>query len=374
MSILKFAYIRGAQNALVSSGAIQPYANEYKADLAVKLAALAIGDDSADNVDDEELAQALAAMSSNAEEELSPEEQAQVMAAAGEGQEELQELMAGSSEGEDEMDEEAAREVVAYLKSAAAKGHFSGGAANPSPMTQHDFETEAGARANAGYANMNGRQGLANPKKNATPFTAAQKPLVEGAGLDAKTAAAILRKLSADAANTAANELGGAGLGGTDEEHEGGSRKSDSYANNSSQGNAKGDSNATPNTGKMTDHSDNVSASMLDLNKESAYNFLLYKTAEEVGPFLPQGLTESDKLAALRTMIGMTQPERAEYIQRVKWAMEDTEDKEDKKDEEDSEGLTAAQKKLPEHIQKAIKEENEEKKASYILRKLGLGR
>ncbi len=53
MSILKFAYVRGAQNALVSAGAIDPYANEFNADLAVKLAAMAIEDDAADEVSDE---------------------------------------------------------------------------------------------------------------------------------------------------------------------------------------------------------------------------------------------------------------------------------------------------------------------------------
>lgn len=382
MSLFKFAYVRGAQNALVNAGAIAPYPSEVKADLAVKLAAMAISDDMADDVSDEELAQAMAALSSNAEEELSPEEVKQVMEAAGEGQEELNELVEDLSN--EEMDEDAAREVVAYLKSAAANGHFAGGVANPKPMAQHDFEGEAGARANAAYAHLGGAQGLADPKKNATPFTAAQKPLVEGATLDAKTAAAILRKLSADAANTAANELGGAGLGGTDEEHEGGVRKSENYANNSSQGNAKGDSNATPYTGKMTAHSDNVSASMLDLKggdtetKSAAYNYLLYKTAEEVGPFLPTALTETDKLAALRTMIGMTQPERADYIQRIKWAMEDGEDKE----EDEDEGLTEGQKKLPKELRDAIAkkekakdddEEDSEKEAAYILRQLGLG-
>lgn len=378
MSIFKFAYVRGAQNALVNAGAIQPYPSEAKADLAVKLAAMAISDDMADEVSDEELAQAMAALSSNAEEELSADEIKQVMEAAEDGQEELNELVEEMSD--DAMDEETAREVVAYLKSAAANGHFAGGVANPKPMTQHDFEGEAGARSNPAYAHLGGAQGLADPKKNATPFTAAQKPLVEGATLDAKTAAAILRKLSADAANTAANELGGAGLGGTDEEHEGGPRGSESYANNSSQGNAKGDSNATPYTGKMTAHSDNVSANMLDLKsgdsetKNAAYNYLLYKTAEEVGPFLPQDLTETDKLAALRTMIGMTQPERADYIQRIKWAMEDEgEAKEDEKEE--------PSKKLPKELREAIAkkqdkkedEEDSEKEAAYILRQLGLG-
>ena len=74
MSLLKFAYVRGAQNALVSSGAINAYPSEFQADLAVKLAAMAISDDTASDVSDEEMAQAMAAMASNAEEDLSAEE------------------------------------------------------------------------------------------------------------------------------------------------------------------------------------------------------------------------------------------------------------------------------------------------------------
>tara|TARA_Y100000592_G_scaffold19371_2_gene29699 strand:- start:2706 stop:3833 length:1128 start_codon:yes stop_codon:yes gene_type:complete len=374
MSILKFAYVRGAQNALVSAGAIEPYANEYQADLAVKLAAMAIEDDAADQVDDEELAAAMASLASNAENELSPEEQAMLMQEAMEGKSELEEAM--------ESDEETAREVVAYLKQAAS-AHFQGGVANPKPVNPGDYEHDAGARSNEGYAHLNGAQGLADPHKNATPFTAAQKPHVEGATLDAKTAAAILRKLSTDAANTAANELGGAGLGGTDEEHEGGPRKSDSYANLASQGLETGKSNATPYTGKMVNHTDNMAASTAALSgsdKSAAYNFLLYKTAEEVGPFLPSSLTETDKLAALRTMIGMTQPERAQYIQRIKWAMDDSEEERDEDDDKEnkSEGLTEGQKKLPPELREAIAkkkkdDDDAEKEASYILRQLGLG-
>ena len=140
MSILKFAYVRGAQNALVSAGAIDPYANEFKADLAVKLAAMAIEDDAAEEVSDEELAQAMAALSANAEEELSAEEIKQIMEAAEEGKEELAEVM------DSMQDEEAAKEVVAYLKQAAA-GHFQGGVANPKPVNPGDFEHEAGSRS-----------------------------------------------------------------------------------------------------------------------------------------------------------------------------------------------------------------------------------
>jgi len=385
MSLLKFAYVRGAQNALVSSGAIQPYQNEFQADLAVKLAALAIDDDAAEEVSDEELAQAMAAMASNAEEDLSPEEKKKLLEAAGEGQEELAELVESAEGGaadEDAMSEEEAREVVAYLKS-ASQAQITG-VANSSPQNPGNFQTEAGPRSNNAYAHLNGRQGLADPKKNAVPGTASMKPLHEGVSLDAKTAAAILRKLSSDAASGgSANALGGAGMNGSSSDYqtEEDPRRNPAYAN-VAQGLAKGDSNATPGTADMKDLRDNNAASDLDIasgdsNKSAAFNYLLAKTAEEVGPFLPMSLTQTDKLAALRTMIGMSQPERAQYIQRIKWAMDEgEEEKEEGSSDEDL--LSEKQKTLPKHMQDKIiaemkEEKEEEKKASYILGQLGLG-
>ncbi len=378
MSLLKFAYVRGAQNALVSSGAIQPYRNEFQADLAVKLAALAIEDESAEDVSDEELAQAMAAMASNAEEDLSEEEKKKLLEAAGDGQEELAELVESADDEEDsseEMSEEDAREVVAYLKS-AAQAQITG-VANAAPKDPGNFQTEAGPRANDAYAHLNGRQGLANPKKNAPPFTAGMKPLNEGVSLDAKTAAAILRKLSADAAaGGEANALGGAGMNGSssDFQTEEDPRKNPAYAN-VAQGLAKGDSNATPHTGDMKDHKDNNAASDLDLssgdsNKNAAFNYLLAKTAEEVGPFLPRNLNQTDKLAALRTMIGMSQPERAQYIQRIKWAMEEGSEDEGYNSEKKRD---ANKEKERTDERDNEKEEDDEKTASRILRQLGLG-
>jgi hypothetical protein len=382
MSLLKFAYVRGAQNALVSSGAIQPYRNELQADLAVKLAALAIEDDAAEEVSDEELAQAMAAMASNAEDDLTPEEKKKLLEAAGDGQEELAELIesAEEGEGEEEMSEEDAREVVAYLKSAASHGQISG-VANAAPRNPGNFQTEAGPRSADAYAHLKGRQGLADPKKNAVPGTAAVKPLHTGVSLDAKTAAAILRKLSADAASGGeANALGGAGMDGSSSDYqtEEDPRKNPAYAN-VAQGLAKGDSNAKPGTADMKAHTDNNAANDLDLNsgdsnKNAAFNYLLAKTAEEVGPFLPANLAQTDKLAALRTMIGMSQPERAQYIQRIKWAMDESEEE----GSSDEDLLSPEEKKLPKHIKDEIiakkkEEKEEEKKASYILGQLGLG-
>jgi hypothetical protein len=381
MSILKFAYVRGAQNALVSSGAIQPYSSELKADIAVKLAAAELADDMAEDVDDEEMARAMALMASNAEEDLSPAQLKALAEEAGEGQADLEEMLGDMGDGS--MGEEAAREVVAYLKS-AAQAQITG-VANSAPQNPGNFQTEAGARANDAYAHLNGRQGLANPKKNAVPNTASMKPLHEGVSLDAKTAAAILRKLSADAAGDGeANALGGAGLGGSSSDYqtEEDPRKNPAYAN-VAQGLAKGDSNATPGTADMKELRNNNAASDLDIasgdsSKSAAFNYLLAKTAEEVGPFLPNNLHQRDKLAALRAMIGMSQPERAQYIQRIKWAMDEGDGGKEEGSSDEEKYLTDEQKTLPKSIKEKIideakEEKDEEKKAAYILRQLGLG-
>jgi hypothetical protein len=315
MSLLKFAYVRGAQNALVSSGAIEPYPNEFQADLAVKLAAMAISDDAAEEVSDEELAQAMAAMASNAEEDLSADEVKKVLEAAEDGQEELQEII--ESANDDSMSEEDAREVVAYLKS-AAQAQITG-VANSMPMGVADFQGESGARADAAYAHLGGAQGLADNKKNAPPFTGVQKPLVEGANLDAKTAAAILRKLSADgAAGGSANALGGAGLGGSSSDYqtEDDPRKNPDYSN-VAQGLAKGDSNAEPNTGSMTALRENNPAGQMDLSsgdssKSAAFNYLLMKTAEEVSGLWK---TRSLRTRSLRTRSLCSAKKRRSFLQ-----------------------------------------------------------
>lgn len=370
MSILKFAYVRGAQNALVSSGAIEPYPNEYRADLAVKLAAMALEDDAAEDVNDDELAQALASMAAQAEDELSPEEEAMLM----ENKDELEEAM--------DEDEKNARAVVSYLKQAAA-GHFQGGVANPKPVNPGDFEQDS--RAPGAY-HMNGKNGPLVGDYNATPSTASMQSLREGitpqvAGkkkndLDAKTAAAILRKLGGTAAlGGDAGEL----ISQEDKQDDG---RAENYAVNATVGNSTGKSNSTPGNAEMLAHDEDTPANKLDhendsKTKSAAYNYLLYKTAEEVGPFLPSELTETDKLAALRTMIGMTQPERAQYIQRIKWAMDDSEEERDDADTKEEKEKEDKQKKLPPELREAIakKEKDDddaEKEASYILRQLGL--
>ncbi len=73
MSLFKFAYVRGAQNALVSSGAMDSYSSEQHADLAVKLAALYLPEN-LEHMTEDNLASAMSSMVKRAELELSPKQ------------------------------------------------------------------------------------------------------------------------------------------------------------------------------------------------------------------------------------------------------------------------------------------------------------
>ena len=362
MSLLKLAFLRGCQNALVNSGAIPPYRSEFKADLAVKVASFALPSNWK-LASDEDLANAMSSMASGAEEELAPEEQEAVMsdesdeavtpeeaaealeeqAAAADGLEDASEDAAEALENMDT--EEAAKEVVAMLKRAAEGDIFGGGVANPAPEVLDDFETEAGDRSSEGYAHLDGGQGLADPMANAEPFTGGMKDLSEGVSLDAKTASYLLRKLAEDAAYNVGPEVADPNNIEEDPRPEG-------YANFDQGDGAFNDT--APFTG--------------DMQKASAYNYLLKKTASEVGKYLPKKLNSRDKLAALRAMIGMSNNERANYIQRIKWAMEDEEAAKEEPEEDEVEDTEDSEESQEES------QSSEEKKASYVLRQLGLGK
>jgi hypothetical protein len=356
MSLLKLAFLRGCQNALVNSGAIPPYKSEFKADLAVKVASYALPRNWK-LASDEDVADAMSAMASGAEEELSPEEQQAIMAdesdeavTPDEAAEALEQEEEGASEAdesteEDSDNEETAKEVVAMLKRAAENDIFGGGVANPAPAVLDDFETEAGDRSSEGYAHLGGGQGLADPMANAEPFTGDMKDLNEGVSLDAKTASYLLRKLAEDAAYNVGPEVADPNNIEEDPRPEG-------YANFDQGDGAFNDT--APFTG--------------DMQKASAYNYLLKKTASEVGKYLPKKLNSRDKLAALRAMIGMSNKERANYIQRIKWAMEDEEAAKEEPEEDEVEDTEDSDESQEES------QSSEEKKASYVLRQLGLGK
>jgi hypothetical protein len=364
MSLLKLAFLRGCQNALVNSGAIPPYRSEFKADLAVKVASFALPRNWK-LASDEDIANAMSSMASGAEEELpaeaqeavmsdesdesvTPEEAAEALEEQAQAAEGLGEASEDAAEALEAMDTESeAKEVVAMLKRAAEGDVFGGGVANPEPQVLDDYESEAGDRASEGYAHLSGGQGLADPMANAEPFTGGMKDLSEGVSLDAKTASYLLRKLAEDAAYNVGPEV--ADPNNIEEDP-----RPEAYANFDQGDGAFNDT--APFTG--------------DMQKASAYNYLLQKTASEVGKYLPKRLNSRDKLAALRAMIGMSNKERANYIQRIKWAMEEEAAKEEpvEEHEEDAEDTEDAEESHEES------QSSEEKKASYVLRQLGLGK
>ncbi len=373
MSIMKLAFVRGLQNSLVDSGAIPEYRSQVHADLAAKVASYRLPV-RWKLASEDQIADAMSSMASRLELKLASDEQAAILESADSAAEEAQNssdieeavealeqqaamasaLADATDDAADKLEElddiNAAREVVAMLKNAGDV--FGGGVANPEPALIDDYESEAGARASEGYAHLGGSQGLADPASNAAPFTGSMKDLHEGASLDSKTASWILRKLAEDAAYNV-----GPDVADPDDLEE--DPRAEGYANFSQGDGAFNDT--APFTG--------------DMQKASAYNYLLQKTAQEVGPYLPKGLSNRDKLAALRTMIGMSNSERSNYIKRIKWAMEEESDKEDSEDSDIPEQLREYAEKRVDKEEKEEEESDkkEEKSAAYILRQLGLG-
>tara|TARA_B100000700_G_C15029810_1_gene849913 strand:+ start:1449 stop:2573 length:1125 start_codon:yes stop_codon:yes gene_type:complete len=373
---------------------MESYGSEEHADLAVKLAALYIPDNM-EALTEDNLASAMSSMVKQAELDLSPEQAAMLMAEgadeegpAGEAAESMTEAAEASSSQAAALleaaqaleaasdagigDEEAARMVVAHLKAANSAANNpdasalgGAGLGGKKGDKEHDGIPDA-------FAHLNGKQGPKPDAKGNVGHEVALKPLAEGVNLDAKTAAAILRKLSEDAA------MGGdaSALGGDHDKDKENDGREEGYANmDGEQGISK---KVDPDEGHKVEIAGEPGGEKLP--KQAAYNFLLAKTAEEVGAFLPYGLNQQEKLAALRTMMGMSNPERAEYISRIKLAMEEgSEDKDDKDDEDKYKGM-------PEGLRKALMKKEEgnkddddedkddsEKEAAYILRQLGLG-
>ena len=379
--LFKFAYVRGAQNALVKAGALSEYPTVEAADLAVKLAATRITTDpTAGAVNNEQMSNAMAdlvsygaktaneiaavapeinpgaaaALASSVPDALEDAAQSQAEAAA-----QMLEV-ADRMEGDGMTSLAAARRNVARLKAASESGAVGAAGAALGGQGQKDEEED--------------RPG---PYANKKPETDHKAPFTgESVNLDAKTAAAILRKLAEGGALGAE----GADLGGKGQKDEEEDPRGPGYANKKPDTDHK-----APFTPGMEDVSEGM------VSTASAYNVLLRKTASEVGHHLPNALTDAEKFAALRTMMGMNSAEQVDYLNRLnhavtmKTAMENAE-------EDESEGEGPKEEEAPESAEKdapegskeekeeeeelaflAAKEDSEEKSAA-ILRRLGLGR
>jgi len=363
--LFKVAYVRGVQNALVRAGAIGKYANEAMADLAAEVAA-------------DEIPLELAV----AEEEV-PEEVTGDVAAK------LLEL------AEEEASKEAAllnraQRAVAYAKRASDIGATGGGMDNPgNHLSQAAAITQEGSveaqKRPESYANQRpamemhpaAQQGQQTMHPGAPTSTYVfdhsgnGKSASANVNLDGPTAAAILRKLAMGEMNP--SDLKGATGGGVeagqhvselDHTAEGdaeGSKRPDGYANErppvSEPSVQQGQEQSHPGAPTDLKLEGKVAA-------DRAFEYLLRKTASEVGHFLPEGLSNHNKLAALRTMIGMTNEERGQYIRRLTKAAEEAAAEEEMAEEKAEE----------EKKDEAAVEEKEAAAATNILRQLGLGR
>jgi hypothetical protein len=328
VSIVKRAFIQGLQRSLVNSGAIPPYSSKWQAKHAL--------DQAEEKLEEKEEEKKEIAAKNNLPEpnEKEPEEmseddvseimtdivEAEPLDEAIEALQEYQEAAGDSEEASDELAE--ALEDVKDSKEAALiirRLKMAGSTATGGGRVGDEFNPTGGRVPNleSGYGNpdLNTTKSVSqspfkdlvakSTENNGSHFAEFDRAGVKTSPSpkQVKAAMAILRKLAGE---EDASAIGGAGLG--DYQH--------------------GKGPASPNPHR--DISDlQVAADMAvlpvdpnqDLEGQEVLAHLVAKTAREVGHFLPQTLGASDKLAALRTMVGMNGQERASYIGRIKQAM-----------------------------------------------------
>ena len=102
--------------------------------------------------------------------------------------------------------------------------------------------------------------------------------------------------------------------------------------------------------------------SAIEASKNAAYLQLFELTAQKTAHALPSSLTEPQKVAAVKQMMGMNGSEQNVFLDRIKAAKEDKEDKKDKKDEEDKEDEKSPFLDLPMPLEAKEDEEDEEDK------------
>ncbi len=377
--LFKVAYARGVQHALVNTGAINKYANEAIADLAAAVAAGEVPDD----LDVAEVVVPDAVTGEVAAKLVELSEAAQDTAAAAQEQAVAAEDAVAAVSSLD-----AAKEAVARAKAAAAAsdiGGTGGGMDNPgNHLTQAAAITAEGAieaeKRPEGYANnrpaaemhpsaQQGQQTLhPGAPGSAYAFDHSSAGKSASVNLDGPTAAAILRKLAMGGGTDLAGATGGgveegqhvSDLTGTAEGKAEAAKRPDAYANS-----APAVSEPAVQQGGEAAHPDSPTGITLEGKVASAFDLLFRKTAQEVGPHLPRGLSDENKIAAVRTMIGMSNQERASYIGRLAkhagenpFAKKDDEDEDEKKDEKSEEEIDG---------------EREKESAATILRSLGFG-
>ena len=345
--IFKVAYARGVQNALINTGAIGKYANEEIADAAAEIAAAE-----------------MAADAEPIEGHVASDDTANVAAKLVELSQAASDTAAAAEDQADVAAEAAA--AVAAMKAASELAHGTGGGAladnslTSAAAVTAEGSMEAAARPE-GYAETApapqesaAQQGIQAPH----PGAPTSIDVTKGA-----SAAQILRKL---AEGDYAHTTGGQGPNAV-EDSETAEGEMEAAARPSGYAEVEpAVSEPAAQQGIEGAHPGSPTGGTLEGKVASAFDILFNKTAQEVVPHLPYGLTEEQKIAAVRTMIGMTTPERAQYIGRIKSAMDHGYDEEKK--EEKSEA-----KKEEKSEAKKEDDKEEAKEAAAILRRLGFG-
>jgi hypothetical protein len=390
--IFKVAYARGVQHALVQAGAIHKYANEAMADAAAAEAAAEMPD----AVQPEEAAVPESVTSDVAAKlvELSQaagetavaaanqsnlaQEAAQAVHALQQGLPAADPAALGMAAQELEQKAAAFRQLQkrAYYRK-MAENDLTGAAVGMSTSIDGAASelTEEGAleamKRPGSYANTAPAMQLdpsvlvgAEMPHPGAPTSIDSFATFSGPGksasvnLDTRTAARLLRKLAeSDIGQTG----GGTGFVNTVDGISGVTEEGDEEAAKRPSGYA---ADSTPNI-------DTDPAAQIGAETKVAFEYLFRKTAAEVGNYLPRHIPSRTKVAAIRTMMGMNNNERASYLRRLyKAAEEAAAESEEEMDE--SEGSMEASESEESDREEEPKEE--EKSAAAILRRLGLGR
>tara|TARA_B100000131_G_C18030759_1_gene578371 strand:- start:47 stop:1084 length:1038 start_codon:yes stop_codon:yes gene_type:complete len=251
---------------------------------------------------------------------------------------------------------------IAYrflAKLAAEKGQISSNPTIVLPAVNAQEDPRPDNYANAGGAPIQ-KKVDGDVAANASTHKLDPKAVSQGIDVEAKHAAWLLRKLAGGAAvSSDSSEI--IGKGSAPAQHD---DRPPEYANNG------GDPilplldlKSGHNTNEAVPHPNSENGTVRQDKEVLAY--LIRKTAAEVGHFLPSNLSSRDKVAALRTMIGMDNSDRAVYLGRIKQAADAVDAKQNKKIEENAQEIA--------EIEKELKAQEEEKEAAYMLRQLGIG-
>jgi hypothetical protein len=378
MSFTKLSFVQGLQRSLIDSGAMPMYSSPLQAKIAAEIAADNIKKDPADKDPSEsEVVDALTELVEDvpAEDTVDAIQEIAQSGELVEAMEALEDAAKGnvSASTEKEAVYKIKQAQIAYrflAKLAAESGQIS---SNP-VVVLPAVDAQADPREES-YANNGGEAIVKNvaPVPPSTTIQAVDPKAVtqnvnfDDSGVNAKQAAWLLRKLAEGGAGAAVSSDAAAmvGKGSSPAQHDG---RPSSYANN-------GGDPILPLIDLKSGHNTNAAVphpgtenGTIRSDKDSDMEVLAHlirKTAAEVGHFLPHSLSSRDKVAALRTMVGMDNNERAVYLGRIKQAAA----KVDAQQNKDIDSLEAD----VSEIKRELNKKEEEKEAAYMLRQLGIG-